>query len=498
MKEKIKFLLDRIRKQRRLFIFVAVLFVGVGSYIGFNLNSNTYKSVVLTKDGFRPEILRVKKGDSVKFTTSLEKSFWPASNIHPTHEIYSEFDPKRPIKPGETWEFTFDKEGQWTYHDHLMPEMTGKIIVGGNILSSNNEECRNFEELSYNERQVCWYFEMKDIIKKEGIEEAFNRLSTLYQDEPTFQSGCHDVTHLIGDEAYQEFARGEPFEFTEKTTYCGYGFYHGFIEAILFGGGSYKQAQKFCEEINRNFTNIKSPNAVYSCYHGMGHAMFDQHDPRLWGDEASMVYPALDVCEKITDGIEEEKRKQCSTGIFNALGIAYSNDQYGLELNEEDPVWFCREQGDLYKKPCFIEVSIAWIYKSMGGGDYEFSEAKEFIESINDVEGEEISMFGLGSDYVRQNRNTFEAEDMVNECNSVKNSLRDECVKGVVQGLMGWSTPGKEYIVALDFCRNENLSKKQKDACMEYFLPRVGTLYSAEKTKMICSGIEEEYKDICR
>ena len=57
------------------------------------------------------------------------ESFWPASNIHPTHMIYPEFDAKRPVASGKDWSFTFTKKGTWRYHDHLNPEATGTVVV---------------------------------------------------------------------------------------------------------------------------------------------------------------------------------------------------------------------------------------------------------------------------------------------------------------------------------------------------------------------------------
>src|SRR5262245_55787372 len=41
------------------------------------------------------------------------------------HLIYPEFDPRRPIGPGERWSFRFSRPGTWKFHDHLTPDMTG-------------------------------------------------------------------------------------------------------------------------------------------------------------------------------------------------------------------------------------------------------------------------------------------------------------------------------------------------------------------------------------
>ena len=87
--------------------------------------------VVLTSDGFTPAELTIAVGDTVVFSAdeTYGALYWPASNIHPTHRLYAAFDPKKPIDPGDTWRFTFTKEGTWRFHDHLAPYYTGVITV---------------------------------------------------------------------------------------------------------------------------------------------------------------------------------------------------------------------------------------------------------------------------------------------------------------------------------------------------------------------------------
>lgn len=85
--------------------------------------------IMLTKDGFSPSEITIKKGETVAFRTENGKLFWPASNLHPSHLLYPEFDPKQPIEPEATWSFTFEKPGTWQFHDHLAPYFTGTITV---------------------------------------------------------------------------------------------------------------------------------------------------------------------------------------------------------------------------------------------------------------------------------------------------------------------------------------------------------------------------------
>ncbi len=92
---------------------------------------NNHAGIVIriTENGFEPKEITVPAGTAVAFSNETGENRWPASGPHPTHQIYPEFDPKRPIAAGESWIFTFNKIGEWGYHDHLFSNMTGTITV---------------------------------------------------------------------------------------------------------------------------------------------------------------------------------------------------------------------------------------------------------------------------------------------------------------------------------------------------------------------------------
>ena len=93
--------------------------------------SNTLPKVVVNMidTGFVPNTLSIKQGQTVEFVNTGKNAHWPASDLHPTHEIYPEFDPKKPIASGESWSFVFEKIGKWNMHDHMHASFKGSIEV---------------------------------------------------------------------------------------------------------------------------------------------------------------------------------------------------------------------------------------------------------------------------------------------------------------------------------------------------------------------------------
>ena len=86
-------------------------------------------TVVMGEDSYTPAYLIMKKGSTIIWENESSSDRWPASDVHPSHTIYPEFDPKRPISPGESWSFTFDKVGEWDFHDHIKPSITGNVTI---------------------------------------------------------------------------------------------------------------------------------------------------------------------------------------------------------------------------------------------------------------------------------------------------------------------------------------------------------------------------------
>jgi plastocyanin len=89
----------------------------------------TTASVVINKDGFLPATIKVKKGTTVTWTNQDASPHRVASDPHPTHEGLPGLDSGEPLAKGDTYSFTFEKTGTFTYHDHLNPMTLQATVV---------------------------------------------------------------------------------------------------------------------------------------------------------------------------------------------------------------------------------------------------------------------------------------------------------------------------------------------------------------------------------
>ena len=86
-------------------------------------------TISMTDAGFSPTTVTISVGTTVNFVNDGQALHWPASAVHPTHEVLPAFDSKRGIATGDTYSFSFTEAGNWNFHDHLNPQFTGTVVV---------------------------------------------------------------------------------------------------------------------------------------------------------------------------------------------------------------------------------------------------------------------------------------------------------------------------------------------------------------------------------
>ena len=480
-------------------IFFLLVIIPLSLYLfGFEpkgraeLNQKPDYTVELREEGFYPQELTIQKGQTVGFITKKNKEFWPASNIHPSHTIYSEFDSGEPVEPQESWSFQFDKVGTWKYHKHLASYYTGTIIVFDEKGTAITYNCNEEDNSSDWSKRQCKEDTILRVLTEQGVGTAFDVLEDFYTTDPDFAADCHGYTHLIGEEAYALYAEGKEIVLGASTSFCGYGFYHGFMETLVFTKGDIKEAREFCAYVDNQLSK-QSAGASNACYHGIGHGTVDGSDPRAWGDAQSVIQPGLEMCELI--GANEFQKYLCGSGVFNSLAIMYVGGQYKLSFDRQDPYATCRTQEEPYfQKSCYEEMNTLVLSVA----DFEFQEAVLLVESISDDYYAQRAMEGLAS-YAASFRSARPTEntDLVLTCRSLSDRLHMICITGFVGGLLEFGPPGYQYVPALEFCGLNIFTEEEQHACYKTALGHTSHLFPEEKYQEVCTLVEQQYKKLC-
>ena len=486
----------RIREVHKQILLVLTLIVAIETFFLVDLEKGHFvhggthsQSIVFDTSGFHPEKLTIHQGDQIVFQNKSDHPFWPASDPHPTHDIYPVFDPKGPVSAGQSWSFVFNRPGVWKFHDHLASDMVGEITVldaNGKVLRT---ECSNKNKNT----TECFEADVNAALNQKGLDSALDRMADLYDSEPSFSGSCHSVAHELGKSAYHLFANGEKIKLSGKTSYCSFGFYHGFMEELLQRSGDFDEARSFCAEAGKTLAS-ESSNAEGACYHGIGHGVVDGSDPGNFGDAKGIVDPGLKLCEKVDP--TEPHFYRCASGAFNSLAIMLARGEQGLEVKDGNPFAVCDAWTEYnIKNPCYQEMNTL----AMKVADRNFSKGIALVEKIPEARYAVLAMRSFSGVVPASfsGSSTQNFQKVIAACHATRADLVIPCIQGIPSGIMEFGTPGKEYEPALKFCATDSLSEEEKVECRDVVFGGIRAYYSKEKQHTICSSVGDVYKSSC-
>ena len=376
--------------------------------------------------------------------------------------------------------------------------LAGLLIVLVFLLSKNASDSNSdapqarveskCNELETEKRDQCFYEEIRATVKEKGVDAAFNLFASAYADGATL--GCHWTSHLIGDEAYKLFEQGKKFKITRATSYCGYGFYHGFLEPLLRDNPDPGLAVKFCNEVRDQLGSEGQDN----CFHGIGHGFTEEPpDKNLYGNADAMLKPGLAVCEQLFGNISN-KWEVCATGVYTVITKFVTEQKYGLTFDKKDAFAFCRTQPKRYEVACYGEFAPKL--------DYILNwDIKKIIPYLNGIESDytkEIIIRGAVGAMLQRDVVKPDLSNYVEGCRAFQGKFANICFKGIVWGFIMHGLPEKEYIKLLDFCNSKPLTVGERDYCYKESLDRFYSIYPPTKAQEICGSIRSEYRIYCR
>lgn len=131
---------NRIATIRTIVLFVTLFSLSIpGTFLRADQaksasNPKTYNAT-LTDKGFSPRKLKIKSGDSVRWTNKSGLELQLAEGTHPKH-TNCKYCPQGKkegayvsVNPGESYTFKFVGAGTANFHNHLMHNMTMTVVV---------------------------------------------------------------------------------------------------------------------------------------------------------------------------------------------------------------------------------------------------------------------------------------------------------------------------------------------------------------------------------
>jgi plastocyanin len=452
--------------------------------------------ITLNDGGFTPAEVTIKQGTKVTFKNTGTVPHWPASNIHPTHEIYPEFDPMRELAPGESWSFIFDKAGKWHMHDHLAANSVGTITVtavqSSDVSKNTPNKLAGNLTLTPLEPEKATTIDLKSIDMLSGVNDptkldfylrALGPKVVMKEIIADSQSGsvrdCHAEAHKVGRVAFELY--GQAVFGVQDAASCHSGFYHGAMEAFLAKSGTDNLAQKIeavCQQFPTSF-------GIFECLHGVGHGVmaFENYD----------LPEALKTCDSLSANWD---KNACYGGVFmenivagQGHGATTGHDTKWLS---KDPHFPCNSVGSDYAKryQCY-QMQTSWM---LSLNSYDFAKVgRECTKSPADMI--DVCFKSLGRDAA--GNSLRDPAKILKICNSLPNSKYfDTCIEGAVNVIIDfWG--GELSNQASGLCTI--LPADHKKACFSIVASRITDITNdPQKQTVICNSIDKEYQSLCK
>jgi plastocyanin len=94
--------------------------------------SQDANTITYTDSGYNPQSLTINSGETITWVNDSSATAQIGSDNHPSHNNNRELTGNEfviELAPGESAKVQLTKTGEWGYHNHLKPSVTGTIIV---------------------------------------------------------------------------------------------------------------------------------------------------------------------------------------------------------------------------------------------------------------------------------------------------------------------------------------------------------------------------------
>jgi plastocyanin len=115
---------------------IAIILIAVVALMQHNPNkTNTAAKrpaaqVSITSDKFFPAVIDISAGQQITWTNQDSSGHWVASDPYPKDDALKTLNSGGPLQQNESYTYTFEKAGTYTYHDELHPQdLQGMVRV---------------------------------------------------------------------------------------------------------------------------------------------------------------------------------------------------------------------------------------------------------------------------------------------------------------------------------------------------------------------------------
>ena len=344
-------------------------------------------------------------------------------------------------------------------------------------------------EVPDSQKETCFREELQKVYKKSGLVGAMDYVKGSYKSDQSFAGSCHSYMHLLGEWSFAEYGKKKSLDINADTIICGFGFYHGFMVELFKKKADYSVAADFCLYAN---SKLKLGDQLLNndCYHGIGHGVTDFNKENIFS-EADLQLVAdnsIVTCKKVTNS-DWEKMSSCMNGVYHSISDLIMN-----VVDKNKPLGFCMQQKDVYVPICLS--AFGTVLMSVFNED--FDESLKYAATV----GDDFAMLVIQPMSGYQGYKTVKNKDYdssIKSCARLSQKLNLSCIRGMMEGVRDFGTPGKEAEEVMTYCNNKMMTMEQRNECIMYAVGTFDQYFGLGNKARVCSLLSKtDYEVFCK
>lgn len=322
-----------------------------------------------------------------------------------------------------------------------------------------------------------------------GLRPAFHTFNAMYAQREMFSRECHVISHALGEFAYEKYEASGRFEPLRSFSNCGYGFYHGFMQALIRKTGTIERSREFCIALQEGVSGAR--DIFDQCMHGFGHGVVAGYEPGVFKTVDEYAVSGLEACRDIATTSEE--RMQCAGGVYNGIAIASMDPQSGIQFTPDNPYEMCLGQADSdFREGCFrgAHSAVSHVFEN------RFLPAARAIEKLP-YEDASNALDHLSKYQARFMTKPDTDPYILKMCERLESALQHVCVLGFAKGLIYFVPSHKATQRGTQFCNTDGFPAELKSACFQTVAYFVRDLSGSRELRQLCSEIPSSYTEEC-
>lgn len=360
------------------------------------------------------------------------------------------------------------------------------------------QECDNPDKNS--SFQWCAILALKKKIVADGLPAGMHTLRTWYTSSEVLRPMCDRVMRGVGLEIGKSGVDYRSLDITKESVWCNYGFYHGYITAVMSDTSDIQKGFEICDYVGSKLSST-APGARPECIRAVAYGISDVLGSQ-YKDPESIAQKGVSICTERK--LQKEEFTDCVMGIFAELGRMLASGDHG-QIKDQHYLYICDNFSDDIATICY--GGFKWFpLEVLGVGQLDVVDGyKTMVQKLGTKLKAEQNTVGQLIYTLSYNQalnamatsSRSQYQEGIDQCMSIPEYFMQPCINAYALGVAKGGLPGSQYHEVAAFCKQAESIPYDPKECLKDAAAYLKVFYSADVLRSACSEFEKKLNVSC-